>query len=311
MDCCRFVLGPLLAAATLVAPEQSGHADEAAHSESTARSGDEAAVRSAAAAYREAIDKGDLDAVTSFWAGDADYVDQAGRAYKIKEGLERAKQLSHGAARATACPLKTKILSIRFVTPDVAIEDGVFERTQAAADQSAQGQYAAVWVKRDGKWLIDSLRRVAAARRCRHRPPEEFGLDDRRLGRRRRRRHGRSLVPWGPDKAYMLREIKLQPKGDKPVSVTQWIGWDPTHKRIRSFAFDSFGGYSDGVWTNEGDAWVANTTGVLPDGRRTSATNLYSRIDDDTAIWESIDDEEDGRPGADVRLRAMRKQAAK
>ena len=229
---------------------------------------------------------------------------------KIKEGLEHAKQ-SRGAERAPRAPLKTKILSIRFVTPDVAIEDGVFERTRAAAGQSAQGQYAAVWVKRGDKWLIDSLRES---------PLPATGVTDHLKGlgwmigdwvAEGPDATAEVSCAWGPDKAYVLREIKMQPKGDKTVSVTQWIGWDPTHKRIRSFAFDSRGGYSDGVWSNEGDAWVVSATGVLPDGRRTSATNLYSRVDDNTAIWESVDDEVDGRPGADVRLRVTRKQAAK
>jgi hypothetical protein len=46
---------------------------------------------------------------------------------------------------------------------------------------------------------------------------------------------------------------------------------------------------------------------VLPDGRRTSATNLYSRIDENTSVWESVEEEIDGRPGLDFRLRATRK----
>ena len=114
---------------------------------------------------------------------------------------------------------------------------------------------------------------------------------------------------WGPDKKYILRQLKVEPKGEAPISATQWIGWDPIHERIHSFVYDSRGGYGEGVWSKDGDAWVVTTTGVLPDGKRTSATNFYSRIDDNTAIWESVDDEVDGRPSPDIRFRAMRKPA--
>jgi uncharacterized protein (TIGR02246 family) len=306
---CRFFIALWSASVILLGSALHSRADERGQPATMSR--DEAEVRRAAAEYREAADKGDLDAMVSFWADDADYVDQAGRAYKIKEGLEHAKQLSRGTERAPHAPLQTKILSIRFVTPDVAIEDGMFERTRAAAGQSAEGQYAAVWVKRDGTWLINSLREspLPAAGATDHLKGLSWMVGD--WVAEGSDATAEVSCTWGPDSSYLLREIKMQPKGDKPVSVTQWIGWDPTHKRIRSFAFDSRGGYSDGVWTNEGDAWVVTTTGVLPDGRRTSATNLYTPVDDNTAIWESVDDEVDGRPGADIRLRASRKQAAK
>src|SRR4029079_3460533 len=56
--------------------------------------GDEAAVRSASTAYRQALGKREVDAVTAFWTPEADYVDQMGRAYKIHTGLAQAKQLS-------------------------------------------------------------------------------------------------------------------------------------------------------------------------------------------------------------------------
>jgi hypothetical protein len=34
-------------------------------------------------------------------------------------------------------------------------------------------------------------------------------------------------------------------------------------------------------------------------------------VDDNTAIWESVDDQIEGRPGPDVRFRATRKPAKK
>ena len=51
------------------------------------------------------------------------------------------------------------------------------------------------------------------------------------------------------------------------MTVTQRIGWDPLTKQIKSWVFDSEGGYGDGLWTRKGNQWVIKSTGVLPDGR--------------------------------------------
>ncbi len=56
---------------------------------------------------------------------------------------------------------------------------------------------------------------------------------------------------------------------------------------------------------------LVTSTGVLPEGKRTSAANLYSRVDDNTAFWESVDEVVDGKPGLDFRLCATRKQPPK
>jgi hypothetical protein len=33
---------------------------------------------------------------------------------------------------------------------------------------------------------------------------------------------------------------------------TQWIGWDPAAKQIRSWSFEADGGYGESVWTKQG-----------------------------------------------------------
>ncbi len=75
--------------------------------------------------------------------------------------------------------------------------------------------------------------------------------------------------------------------------------------------FDSRGAFTEGVWMNEGDGWVVKAVESHPNGKRTTSTKIYSRIDENTAIWESIDDAVAGEPGVDVRLRITRKQPKK
>ncbi len=87
----------------------------------------------------------------------ADLVDQAGHALKVQALLERARKRADEEGNIPPPIRKSETHSIRFITPDVALEDGTFER-EVAADGSHQGRYTAVWVKRDGKWLLDGER---------------------------------------------------------------------------------------------------------------------------------------------------------
>ena len=58
----------------------------------------------------------------------------------------------------------------------------------------------------------------------------------------------------------------------------QIIGWDPIDERIRSWTFDSEGGFADGYFTREGSRWLLRETGVAPDGSRTGADNTITKI---------------------------------
>jgi hypothetical protein len=69
----------------------------------------------------------------------------------------------------------------------------------------------------------------------------------------------------------------------------QIIGWDPVAKQIRSWVFDSDGGFSEGNWTRKGDRWLIHQLGTLPDGSKTSAVNVIKQIDNDSFTWQSVD----------------------
>jgi len=73
------------------------------------------------------------------------------------------------------------------------------------------------------------------------------------------------------------------------MTVTQRIGWDPLSKQIKSWVFDSEGGYGDGLWTRNGDQWMIKSSGVLPDGRIATATNILTRVGPNAARWASTE----------------------
>jgi hypothetical protein len=78
------------------------------------------------------------------------------------------------------------------------------------------------------------------------------------------------------------------------MSGMQIIGWDPVKNQIRSWVFDSDGGFGEGTWVHKDNRWIIQSTSTLADGGRASATNILTRIDDDTATWQSVNRSVDG-----------------
>src|SRR6185295_15917619 len=86
---------------------------------------DEAAVRRAGKEYLAALEKRDSKAIIDCWTANGTYVDERGHSFKVRELLEK-RAVAPGARHA-----KHEIsgASIRFVTPDVAIEEGTCATT--------------------------------------------------------------------------------------------------------------------------------------------------------------------------------------
>jgi hypothetical protein len=88
--------------------------------------------------------------------------------------------------------------------------------------------------------------------------------------------------------------------GQPVMTVTTRIGWDPASREIRSWVFDSEGGFSQGAWARDGDAWIARMTGVTGEGRLCSSTNILTRLSDHSFGWESVNRVVGGEPAPDL-----------
>ena len=69
------------------------------------------------------------------------------------------------------------------------------------------------------------------------------------------------------------------------MSGVQRIGWDPARKKLRSWTFDSEGGFVNGLWTKDGDEWLLTSAGVTAEGETVTATSVYTRVDNEMITW--------------------------
>lgn len=109
-------------------------------------------------------------------------------------------------------------------------------------------------------------------------------------------------VSWSPNRAFLVRAFRTitDNPDEEPLRGTEVIGWDPADQTIRSWTFDSDGGFGEAVWTQNGDRWSARAKFTLPTGERASAVHLLTRIDENSYTWRSVSREVAGSPLPDV-----------
>jgi hypothetical protein len=112
----------------------------------------------------------------------------------------------------------------------------------------------------------------------------------------------------------LIRSFRVQlADEDEPRQGTQVIGWDPRHKQIRSWTFDSDGSFGEGTWSKNGDDWLVRMGHTQWDGRLTSGTQVITRVDNNTVTVQAIGSEVDGEPvpaSEPVTVRRVVEQAA-
>lgn len=103
-----------------------------------------------------------------------------------------------------------------------------------------------------------------------------------------------TTVRWTKNRSFLARSFKVVTADQHELEGTQVIGWDPIRKEIRSWMFDSEGGFGEGSWKNDGNRWVVKSSQVLAGGKRAAAVNIMTQVDEDTVTWQSINREVDG-----------------
>ena len=271
-----------------------------AHGQETAdTSADEATIRANALKFVESYNRRDSRTMASMWSPEAVYMDPTtGEGVVGRDAI--AKQFDYAFAGAEDAKLGVTIDSIEFVSPNVAIERGTALVTYGEGEPE-ETQYTAVHVKRDGLWLLD---RVAES--VKEGPPEPPPSNYEHLKELEwtigswvdaAETPGVTIqtdCEWTKNQNFITRSFAMAIGDQIDMAGMQIIGWDPAAKQIRSWVFDSDGGFAEGTWTRDGDKWNIRAVGTLPDGRKSSATNILTYVDDDSCMWQSVNREVDG-----------------
>jgi uncharacterized protein (TIGR02246 family) len=287
----RFLALPALAFALAAPPAPAG--------QPTGDPKDRDAIAKNAEAFTEAFLRGDAKAVADLWTPDGDYTTQTGRRLKGREAIEKALRAFFSENKGLKVRIESD--SLRFVTPEVAVEDGTTFVLPPDGSPPSRARYTIVHVKKDGQWFLSSVRDAPFAPPGNHERLRglEWAVGD--WSAESDKGDARHLsVSWTDNQNFLIGSFAATVKGVSVGRATHWIGWDPQAKRIRSWIFDAAGGFGEGSWTRDGDGWVIKTRSVLQDGKNATATFFLRRVDADTLTLQARDRTVDGKPAPDT-----------
>jgi uncharacterized protein (TIGR02246 family) len=248
---------------------------------------DEAAIRKAVESYTAAFNQGDAKALAALWSPEAVYTNPLS-GEQVVGRAEIEKQFTAIFADAKGAKLEAKTDAIRFVSPNVAVEEG--KAKVIRPDQEPEdSEYTAVYVKRDGQWLLDRVTEEDVPIVTSH--YEQLKELEWMIGAwvdQDRQNRIETTCQWTKNQNFITRCFVVSISDRIEMAGMQIVGWDPAAKQIRSWVFDSDGGFGEGLWSKKGNRWYVQATGTLPDGRQSSSVNIFTYVDNDTFTWQSI-----------------------
>jgi uncharacterized protein (TIGR02246 family) len=234
--------------------------------------------------YQEAFDRGDANVLASFYAEDVDYVDQDGM--EVKGRGEMEKLFMENFRANPGAKIAITIEKVKQLTPDVQVNRGV--ATVTPTDGTAEStRYEAVLVRKADRWQISQLTQMAAPA-----PSASSQLAALKwlIGNWENKDPDQTVeskVEWAGDNNFLVRTLKL--RGAEAGETDGWeiVGWDPDRQQIRSWIFDSNGGFGESSWSYDDGHWLIRASNVLSDGSRSTAENVLTKVDDNQFTWES------------------------
>jgi len=238
-------------------------------------------------AYVASFNKGDTQALASMYAEDSQYTTNDGTVIAGREAI--LKGLKEFFAKNKGAKIAVQVNSARFLTPDVLVEKGV----ATVADESTR--YLCNYVKTGNAWLISELTETEL-------PPidaAELALGELSwlVGKWKDNGSGPGVeasIDWTKNQHFLRRSTKVNREDNDPLEATEVIGYDAANDKIRSWVFDSDGGFAEGSWKQEGNKWLINFTSTALDGTTASAQHVVTHIDDKKFTWESINRQSGG-----------------
>lgn len=266
-------------------PATSGTPNEAAPAK---RSPDEEAVRQAVANLVKSFGQHDAKAFAAAFTADGEYLDEAGAVYHGRKVIE--DDFTGFFKANPEASIELAIDSTRPIAPGIMAADGRSRFVCAKGTDPVNGICSFICTKDGNKWLIASLREVTAGDMVSHHDRVKQlewlvgdWIDEAADS------HVHFLCRWDTGGNFLIRDFEVHLAGQKTITGTQRIGYDPITGHLRSWVFDSAGGFADGFFHREGDSWILHASGATADGRMASGANVFTRIDDHRMTWGAFD----------------------
>ena len=239
-----------------------------------------------AQAFVDAYAKRDAAAIGGMFTTDAEFLDEFGQRTQGREAIialfDNVFQTSQEASID-----EIAIERIRKITDRVVMEEGVVFTLESSKDVRTQSRYVALHtLEKDGKWRINSLKNLPSASGSRQEQLMQLAWLVGDWVNEDSESVVHTTCNWSEDGNYLLRRFTIRTRDGKEMNGVQRIGWDPARKKLRSWTFDSQGGFFNGLWTKHDTQWLTNSAGVTASGDTVTSTSLYTMHDPEMVTWQ-------------------------
>lgn len=261
----------------VAAPKQAPVAD--------ARAADRAAVRKALDSFAKTFAARDAKTLAAHFTAEGEFQNVQGTTLRGRETMERA--FAEFFAKTPEVKAEVQPESMRFLSADSAIDEGLVIVQRGAAEPATQARYTALVVREDGAWRLAMLKESPIA--------EGPSIAD--LGwliGQWKSVSGegaeiQTTYAWDAGQKFIHARFTVKEAGlGMTLSGTQVIGLDPATGLVHSWTFEDNGGIGEADWHRDGDHWVLDAAGTLADGRTIMLTNVLRRVNHDTITWQSV-----------------------
>ena len=257
----------------------------------------------------KAFNAGDAAALAALFSPTGELVDENGSVYTGPQEISGLFKTFF--EKFPKSVLEMEVTSTRPLVSDIAVEEGVRRITANEGAAAAQVRYVAVREKTGDRWPIASYREFADDPAPT--PREMLSALEWMVGDWvDESPEARTSISfrWSDDGNFLLGDYSVSVGGEVVSASTQRVGWDPIEGRLRSWTFDSDGGFTQGEWLAGDDEWIVRSEATMPDGTSGSATMSVRLQDADHFVVESTDRVIAGIEEPDFKLVVARKPPA-
>jgi uncharacterized protein (TIGR02246 family) len=231
--------------------------------------------------------------VAGFWTDEGEYVGDNGIVLRGRKAIEEA--YAKFFAKAGKVRAEGQIDSIRFVAHDSAVVEGFVTAYKGKDAQPTSSRFSLLVAREDGRWRLAIVREWA---------DEGASVQDVALligswEAKTPLAEVRTTYSWAEGKKFIRVAFEIKERG-RTITGQEVIGQDPRTNQLRSWLFESDGGFGNATWSREGKRWIQEATGVQADGGELTARNILTPVSKDAFTWQSVNRRLDGEELPDI-----------
>jgi uncharacterized protein (TIGR02246 family) len=272
------------------------------------READKPAIDKLIKANIQAFNNRDAAAIAANWTDEGEYIRNDGDPVRGRADIQKGYAEFFKSLKGKPT-VEVQTDNLRFPSADTAVSEVTLRLKNEQGQVIASSWRNTFLVREDGQWKVALVQEW----------DRDNSLDDTLkdlewlIGIWRMDTKDRDVTTtyeWDENKTFIRGKYTVKQGAKVVESGMQIFGRDNAEGGIRSWVFQSDGGFGDGLWTRDGKNWTVDFGGVTADGKKLSATVNYVRVNADTFTWQSVQQTVDGQPIADTQPIKVTKQKA-